>query len=201
MTRKIEPVEIWFLLIPNISTIPIVPINIEIGTISMKNFLFAFLDNLFFFYALISTFENRMERQLNTSEEIKKRPELLTILCILSFIWSGLQGLSNIFVFTNLDMLLNSKDKIPFLTKEMQQLFETSPTFFLLNSLFFFFSFTGVLLMWKLHKVGFHIYSLAQIAILFVVSIYKPFQVFPLAEILITALFILLYFRHLKFMN
>jgi hypothetical protein len=142
-----------------------------------------------------------MEKQLNTNENTRKRPELLTILCILSFIWSGLQGLSNLFFFTNLDMLLNSKNEIPFLTKEMQQLFETPPTFFLLNSLFFFLSFVGVSLMWKLQKIGFHVYSLAQIAVLFTISVYKPFQVFPLAEILITALFILLYFRHLKFMN
>ena len=130
-----------------------------------------------------------------------KRPEFLTLLCILTFIYSGLQTLSNLFMFLNKDFILENIEQSAFNVEDFQPILEMPPLFFLLNITLFIIVLSGAILMWNLKKVGFHIYSLSQIALLFVISIYNPFDITPFAEILMTAMFILLYYRHLKFMT
>lgn len=142
-----------------------------------------------------------MEKPIFKDQRKTKRPELLILLCILTFIYSGLQTLSNLFMLFNNDYIVDNIDESAFKLEDFQPILDMPPTFFLLNTLFFSTVLLGAILMWNLKKVGFHIYSLAQIALLFVISIFNPFDTTPFAEILMTSMFILLYYRHLKFMS
>ncbi len=142
-----------------------------------------------------------MELQEKQIEQPKKRPELLTILCILTFIGSGLQGISNIFVFSNQELIIEQFIDSPFYNEDMHKYFETDSKFFLLNSMVYFTSLLGAIYMWRLKKIGFHLYTMSQIAVLFIFSIYKPMPGIPTLEIIVTGLFIFLYYRNLKFMS
>ncbi len=142
-----------------------------------------------------------MEKPIIINNQKKKRPDLLTLLCILTFIGSGLQLISNLFLLLNKEYILENLEESTFNLEDFQPILEMPSEFFQFNALFFIIAFVGSILMWNLKKIGFHIYSLAQIALLFIISVFNPLNSFPLAEILITSLFILLYYRHLKFMN
>ena len=142
-----------------------------------------------------------MEKPTFIDNRKKKRPEYLTLLCILTFIYSGMQALSNIVIYSNKDYIIKSLDESSFKLEDIQPLLDMPSDFFLLSFLFYSISLAGALFMWNLKKLGFHIYSLAQIALLFTISIYNPFNTTPIADILITSLFIFLYYRHLKFMT
>ncbi len=142
-----------------------------------------------------------MEKPIFIDHRKKKRPELLTLLCILTFIYSGLQMLSNLFMLLNKNFIVDNIDESNFKVEDFQPILDMPPQFFLLNTILFTIVLSGAILMWNLKKIGFHLYSLSQIALLFVISIFNPFNSTPFAEILMTAMFILLYYRHLKFMT
>lgn len=142
-----------------------------------------------------------MGTQIIIKEQNKKRPNLLTLLCVLTFIGSGLQIVSNFFILPNKDFILQNIEAFAFNMEDFIPILEMPNEFFKLNVLFLVMSLTGAIFMWNLKKIGFHIYSLAQIALLFVLSIYNPFNNTPIAEIVITILFILFYFRQLKYMH
>lgn len=73
--------------------------------------------------------------------------------------------------------------------------------FFLFQALLFGLSILGVYNMWKLKKLGFHMYSIAQILLLITQQVYLPSLPFPLIPFLLTLTFILLYARNLSFMR
>jgi hypothetical protein len=52
--------------------------------------------------------------------------------------------------------------------------------------------------MWRLKKVGFHFYAAAQIALVLLPMIYIKGFPLPVIDGLMTALFIVLYFKHYK---
>lgn len=142
-----------------------------------------------------------MEKPIFIDHRGKKRPELLTLLCILTFIYSGLQTLSNLFMLLNRDFIADNIEGSDFQLEDLQPILDMPSLFFLLNTFLFTAVLVGAIYMWSLKKIGFHIYTLAQIALLFVISIFNPFNITPFAEILMTSMFILLYYRHLKFMT
>lgn len=142
-----------------------------------------------------------MEKPIFIDHREKKRPELLTLLCILTFIYSGLQTLSNLFMLLNRDFIADNIEGSGFQLEDLQPILDMPSLFFLLNTFLFTAVLVGAIYMWSLKKIGFHIYTLAQIALLFVISIFNPFNITPFAEILMTSMFILLYYRHLKFMT
>lgn len=142
-----------------------------------------------------------MEKPIFIDHRKKKRPELLTLLCILTFIYSGLQTLSNLFMLLNRDFISDNIEGSGFQLEDLQPILDMPSLFFLLNTFLFTAVLVGAIYMWSLKKIGFHIYTLAQIALLFVISIFNPFNITPFAEILMTSMFILLYYRHLKFMT
>lgn len=152
----------------------------------------------------------------------KQRPGLLTTLCILTFIGSGFGVLNNIFgiimsPIKNLlepdffEMALQNIPEKPikqFVAQafEMAQLsinhiFEISLTQFILYVA----SIIGAILIFQLKKIGFYIYSSAQILLLFVAPAFIGFNLFVNLGILFgsifTILFIALYAINLKKMN
>lgn len=73
--------------------------------------------------------------------------------------------------------------------------------FFLISFLLSAFSVLGAIFMWNLRRVGFHIYTPAQILTLALPLIYFSNEANPILNIMVTGLFVYLYSRNLKFMH
>ena len=129
-----------------------------------------------------------------------KRPDLLSALCILTFIGSG----TGAFVYWTYGLFFS----------EFQKLYETGaltfpgldiilsggPKYFLTGALLFSASLAGAVLMWNLRAAGFHVYTAAQVLLsLLPVVMIKDYP-FPVVDFALTALFILLYRRYLGYM-
>lgn len=146
---------------------------------------------------------NAMEQyEINkNSNEQKKRPELLSVLCILTFIGSGLGVISNLFVLTSYSSIqeLISAGNLTFPGIEI--IFSVDKSYFLTGFILSSISLFGAYNMWNLKKIGFHIYTIAQIFLLIVPYFYFHNFGFPYFGLLITATFVFLYKSNLKFMT
>lgn len=133
-----------------------------------------------------------------------KPPHLLRVLCILTFIFSGILSLSAIL--------------IPAFAEKMVEFLQNEPNFseaekasalfslrlgwgyYLLVFTLSAASFAGAVLMWNLKKMGFHVYALSNS-----VSLFIPMLMFstPLdwRDLLLTSGFILLYALNLRYMK
>jgi hypothetical protein len=91
------------------------------------------------------------------------------------------------------------------LAKEQEEvmglLFSTNPTYYLFQGLFYGLSLAGAIFMWNFRKPGFHMYTVAQIVLLILQQVYIPSLPFPAFEMLISALFVYFYARHLSLMH
>ncbi len=130
-----------------------------------------------------------------------KRPELLTLLCILSFIGSGLAGFSNLIVAITYygidDIIASSGINIP----GLQEMLSAGRTFFVLSFTMYLISFIGIFNMWRLKKIGFHIYTISQIIILILPSFFIAGLGFPTIPFLVTAMFVFLYAANMRYMS
>ena len=132
-----------------------------------------------------------------------KRPNLLTTLCILTFIGSGMQLFSSLVIagfydiFVQIAQEFAEKFKMP----GIDQLREVKPVFFLVSAILYTGSVAGAILMMRLKKTGFHVYTVSQI-LLILSPMYFMHQSSPgTLEILLSALFIFLYSLNLKIMK
>jgi FtsH-binding integral membrane protein len=125
--------------------------------------------------------------------EASKRPTLLTVLCILSFIASGLGILFGVLLLVGAAAVLSQLGSIPGLSA-------TGGSGYLIGTLVLAgVQFYGVLQMWNLKKIGFFIYAGVQaVGIVLPLIFGMPFSAFGLA---ITALFVGLYYINLKVMS
>lgn len=144
----------------------------------------------------------------NNSKENPKRPELLRVLCVLSFIGGGVSIVSNGFMFLFLDDWVRAYEEGAFdalngsIEIEAIRVFlDVDKQFFLLQGLFYSVSVYGVYLMWNFRKTGFHAYSIAQILILILQKVFIPSLPFPLFPLLLTLTFIILYSKNLSYMR
>lgn len=148
---------------------------------------------------ILFNFKSQMTENLADSKKL--RPDLLTVLCILTFIGSGLAALSNFFVYFNIDILKETVEKDGFEFFGSELILGLPKSLFILSALFYSASLVGAILMWKLRKVGFHVYSISQIILLIIPTIYIKSDNFPIFGILLTVLFILLYHKNIKLMQ
>ena len=141
-----------------------------------------------------------MEQTSNT-EQHPKRPELLTMLCILTFIGSGLAAFANLTFFLSYDEIQYMFDDLSKEFPEIALILNGGKKFFIAGFILYTISLMGALQMWKLRKIGFHLYTAAQVFILIlpVVTI-ESFEI-SIFGILITVAFILSYFSQLKLMS
>ncbi|MCH7658576.1 MAG: hypothetical protein IIB05_09705 [Bacteroidetes bacterium] len=121
------------------------------------------------------------------------RPTFLTVLCILTFIGSGLSALSMLAVILLAGALSEMLSNIP----GMGDIGGMGTGYFLITLLFAFVSLYGAIMMWKLKKMGFYLYSGANVLALFVPMVLAAGK-FPVFGLIITALFIFLYALNLK---
>lgn len=139
------------------------------------------------------------------NENQRVRPGLLTFLCVLSFIGSGLAAVSNFFVYFNHAIVLEMIEQESFeaMGFDLDIFGRINRSYFLISALLQVISFNGVRLMWNLRRAGFHLYAISQLLILIVstIYIYKPEGVFPMFDLVLATLFILLYLRFRDLMD
>lgn len=157
---------------------------------------------------------------METSEQ-KKRPTGMTILLVLSFINACWNIFRSVVMYVTTPRLAEMLDSGVF--EEMMQPFSTmgedftksmndtinvltqiNPNYYLILLALFVVSLMGVRRMFKNDKRGFHLYSISQICMLIAHSVY----VYPLqkpspftSDLLLTAVFIFLYYLYFKRME
>ncbi|MCK4570250.1 MAG: hypothetical protein KAT76_08160 [Bacteroidales bacterium] len=142
-----------------------------------------------------------MEEQQNITESKPKRPQLLTILCILTFIGSGFGVFVFFIVAVNYEGTMEIMRTVYANMPEARFLLDAPRDFFLISFIISASSVMGAVLMWNLRKTGFHIYTSAQLINLILPFIYFGGETNPFLNILLTALFVYLYARNLQFMH
>lgn len=153
-------------------------------------------------------------------EEPERRPEMLTVLCILSFINAVYNGIANFISFAFydsfvalLEQMRNGEGMFADMAEQMGDSWETMVEasslsfsivgrgYYFIEMVLFVASFVGVLMMWRLQKKGFHVYAISQILMLIATSICVVSKIgggFPFSSVLFTALFVLMYFSYYK---
>lgn len=132
-----------------------------------------------------------------------KRPPGLTMLCILTFIGSGVSVISSIFIVLAFDMipLVAAQSPVPNVEEMIELVLTAGRDFFMVMGLLYALSLLGAIFMWKRNKKGFHIYTSAQLVMLIVPLIMiKGYQT-PFTTVLLTASFILAYGLNLRIMR
>ncbi|MBC7695552.1 MAG: hypothetical protein H7141_08920 [Burkholderiales bacterium] len=151
-----------------------------------------------------------MENQTPVNEA-PKRPQFLTVLCILSYIWSGfaliclfLCLIFNGAIFSTIENLLNGKNGMPTIDgpqrTALENLVNMGPQKFLIGIsiaiIVYMTSLLGVVKMWKLQKIGFYFYAAIN-GLSLVYDIYSG----SYFMVIISLAFIGMYFSNLKFMR
>ena len=148
----------------------------------------------------------------------KKRPVGMTILLVLSFInacWNIFSSSISLIMKPGLTEMRNNGqleemmkpfsamggDFAKAMNDAMQIFSQIDSKFYLILIVLFIASLIGVIKMFKGDKLGFHIYSIAQICMLidnsvFVYPLQKPSPFF--SDLMLTAIFILLYYLYFK---
>lgn len=141
------------------------------------------------------------EYKLHDPNQPPKRPMLLSVLCVITFVTSGFTTIIYFFTllsYSTIRGLLESGE----VSMPGADLFLNLPSnFFLLGTLFYAGSVIGAAFMWNLRKVGFHLYAASQIGVLITISTYNTMNGIPFFEILLTLMFIVLYGIHLRIMK
>lgn len=166
-----------------------------------------------------------MENPFETNQ--LKRPTFLTVLCILTFIGSGWGVLSQLFslLFTNLVDVSAQTEQLNTMMDNMESGAGTSFLSGILSSsqevmqatmmhaksiavislVLSLLSLCGAILMFSLRRIGFYIYTVAQLLLLFVVPYFAGFSMIVVMGMLFSALFtvvfIILYALNLKAMH
>ena len=139
----------------------------------------------------------------NTSSNMNERPVLLKVLCILSWIGSGIQ----IFVSTLYSLFINEsiKQEMYSLLPNQQMVDMYKDIFNLMDKtsiwylILYLGNFAFVYMMWNFKKMGFYGYCLIQVLILLVPYIVNPFDFNQLfISAIFPIIFIVLYGMNLK---
>jgi len=142
-----------------------------------------------------------LESISSSQKEPGKRTDLLTVLCILTFIGSGLAAFSNLFIYLSFEEMLTIVDEYEVEIPGFDMMMSGGRRFFITGFILYTFSWIGALQMWKHRKIGFHLYTGAQLFILLLPVIMIPTYSFSIFSLLFTAVFIGGYALNLKFMK
>ena len=154
--------------------------------------------------------------------EQKKRPTGMTILLVLSFInacWNIFSGMVSFLILPQIASMykngqmeemmgpfngMMSDEMKKTMMEGMNMFSQIDPKYFLFLSLLFAGSLIGVIRMFKGNKVGLHIYSISQLLILINSSLFY-YPLHPQSgffhDLMLTAIFILLYYLYFKRME
>lgn len=144
---------------------------------------------------------------INSDYGIIKRSSFLTVICILSFINNGWGVINNaiysLFHTTITDTLIKTEfpNEWKMFSDALLQLLSAGRLFFIVGLVLSIATLIGVLKMWKLSKIGFHIYSITQLVTLIYPMLFiKDYNVSAFS-IMITGGFIAMYASQIKTMR
>jgi hypothetical protein len=134
---------------------------------------------------------------------ITQRPTLLTVLCIMTFIGSGVNFISSLFIalfYTQVAIIAESIQK-NLKWPGMEMILEGKPMFFAVSALIFAGCLVGAFLMWQQKKAGFHIYTIFQILLILSPMYFFHFPSPSFYDLILSSIFVILYSRNLKHMT
>jgi hypothetical protein len=133
-----------------------------------------------------------------------QRPVFLTVLCILTFISSGMGGLSALttplFADVMVDLVNASKLFDDALKPQIIGMLKAGWGYYMATFILAACSFTGAVLMWNLRKAGFHFYTLANLGLLFIPTLFLGVTA-GIENVISSLLFIGMYAIYLKLMR
>lgn len=165
---------------------------------------------------------------LDHSNQRPKRPVFLTVLCILTFVQTGLSLLMLLIGLMQGPIssarMLDDRDKIMHAAAEMRganmdglaNLLERASNMAMYtNSMFYTMAFlnilsaglglAGALLMWKGRKIGFHAYIIYNLMAILTIYVAVPMKevpsIFIIVNAILSAVFIFMYSRNLKWLK
>ncbi|MBK6966583.1 MAG: hypothetical protein IPH20_22455 [Bacteroidales bacterium] len=146
--------------------------------------------------------ENPTEN-IPTRQYTGKRPPGLTILCVLTFIGSGASAISSLFVAAAYDLMPEAIKQSPIQDSGalLEMINSAGPLFFFITGILYLASLSGAILMFRLYKNGFHLYTTAQLAMLIVPLLMIEGFVLPVANLLLTGSFIMAYAVNIRIMR
>jgi hypothetical protein len=128
---------------------------------------------------------------------------LLKILCVFTFVGSGLGllsygtiGLIHSFFSSNLALIPDEQNR-----ELIEMMLSAGRLFFLLYCILYAVSFAGAVLLWKMKKIGFHLYTASQLLLLILPLAYIKGFPMPGTNIFLSVVFIWGYSRFLKYMK
>lgn len=125
-------------------------------------------------------------------------PPMFSLLCILSFIGSGLSAFLYFFMAVYYNEIYTRFESGEVVVPGLELFMTGGIPFFLLESLLNALSFVGVLFMWKRRIIGFHLYTAAQVFLLMVPVAFLEGRPFMAADAFISGAFVLLYYIQLR---
>ena len=136
-------------------------------------------------------------------EATPRRPVLLTVLCILTFIWSGMNLFSSLIIAGFYDLFIRIAQEFAekFKWPGIDQLLGLKPIFFMVTALFYAGSLSGAIMMMRMKKTGFHVYTSSQILLIIAPMYFMHLPGPQISDLLFSGLFILLYSTNLKHMS
>ncbi|MDD5569582.1 MAG: hypothetical protein PHD97_00325 [Bacteroidales bacterium] len=145
---------------------------------------------------------------LHPLEELKKRPLLLSVLCVLTILGNCIMILSGLFSLLALKIVYYFS--IFPIQNELVSYILSGGSVFAITSIFLcFFTIAGTIKMWNLRKMGFYLYLISKAAFILTPFIFLVPGILDLNSVLkglipyiaLTFLFVILYFLNLKYMH
>ncbi|CAN5400749.1 hypothetical protein BH10BAC1_BH10BAC1_04700 [soil metagenome] len=137
-------------------------------------------------------------------KKVISRPKFLSLLCILTFIFTGLMCLSCFITPLTSDMvkqlMVNAPNYDETIMAENLKVIEAGWGYHMLTLVLTIGSMSGAIMMWKLKKNGFHVYAISNLALLFVPTLVLGIAISWFA-IFFSVAFIGMYGTHIKFMR
>jgi len=145
-----------------------------------------------------------MENTTPLNNNVPQRPVFLTILCILTFISAGMGGLSALTTPLFADMMVDLVKASPLFDETLKpqiiQMLKAGWGYYISTFILAACSFIGAVFMWNLRKIGFHFYAIANLALLFVPTLFLGVTA-GIENVLFSLLFIGMYAIYLKIMK
>ena len=136
--------------------------------------------------------------------ESQKRPGLLTVLCVLTFIYSGLVILCSLMIPSFPDAIVDALKNSPTYDEvkmaDTIRVIEAGWGYYISILLIALCSAIGAALMWKLKRLGFHIYAVSNLIWLFIPKLFLGLGT-GIGGIILASGFIVLYAMNLKHMK
>jgi len=157
--------------------------------------------------------EPGMEQNEETFNPTPKRPGALTFVLILSMIgsgWSILMSLMSAFTRSVFGTMMENGDSAQLTEKistmysdtmgidpammaeTMERFMEIPSYYYIITTILYIASLVGVIMMWKMRKTGFHVYTLAQLLVLLMTAMLGKAYI-GMGDIMMTLLFVAFY--------